>query len=83
MNTTTIRERLYDYIRVADDKKIRAIFMMLEDEMIKEAEWWKDDQFIDELDKRYAAWESGKEKGYTLSEVEASIAQLKRKRNSK
>ena len=28
--------------------------MMLEDEIIKEAEWWKDDQFIDELDKRYA-----------------------------
>lgn len=54
--------------------------MMLEDEIIKEAEWWKDDQFIDELDKRYAAWESGKEKGYTLSEVKASIVQLKHKK---
>ncbi|HEV2830464.1 MAG TPA: hypothetical protein VGW31_00670 [Hanamia sp.] len=82
MNTTTIRERLYDYIRVADDKKIKAIFMMLEDEMVKETKWWDDNQFIDELDKRYSAWESGKEKGYTLSEVEASIAQLKHKNSS-
>ena len=80
MNTTTIRERLYDYIRIADDKKIKAIFMMLEDGMVKETKWWKDNQFIDELDKRYSAWESGREKGYTLSEVDASIAQLKLKK---
>jgi hypothetical protein len=45
MNTTTIRERLYDYIRIADDKKIKAIFMMLEDEMVKETKWWNDNQF--------------------------------------
>ena len=50
--------------------------------MIKETKWWDDNQFIDELDKRYSAWESGKEKGYTLSEVEASIAQLKHKNSS-
>jgi hypothetical protein len=45
MNTTTIRERLYDYIRIADEKKIKAIFMMLEDEMVKETKWWNDNQF--------------------------------------
>jgi hypothetical protein len=47
--------------------------------MVKETKWWKDNRFIDELDKRYSAWESGKEKGYTLSEVKASIVQLKHK----
>ena len=31
MTTSLVREKLYDYIRVADDKKIKAIFMMLED----------------------------------------------------
>ncbi len=34
MTTSAIREKLYDYIRVADDKKIKAIYMMLEDEIV-------------------------------------------------
>lgn len=37
MNTATIREKLHDYIRVADDKKLKAIYVMVEDE-INEAE---------------------------------------------
>jgi hypothetical protein len=39
MNAAAIRDRLYDYIRVADDKKIKAIYMMLEDDIAEEAEW--------------------------------------------
>jgi hypothetical protein len=35
------------------------------------------------LEKRYKAWDKGKEKGYTLAEVESSINQLKKKRNAK
>ena len=31
MTAAAIRDRLYDYIKVADDKKIKAIYMMLED----------------------------------------------------
>jgi hypothetical protein len=37
MNAAAIRDRLYDYIRVADDKKIRAIYTMLEDSITEEA----------------------------------------------
>jgi hypothetical protein len=33
MTTAAIRDRLYDYIKVADDKKIKAIYMMLEDDI--------------------------------------------------
>ena len=33
MGTTDIREKLYDYIRIADDKKIKAIYWMLEGEI--------------------------------------------------
>lgn len=33
MNTATIRERLYEYIRVADEKKVKAIYTIVEDEM--------------------------------------------------
>lgn len=73
MTTAAVREKLYDYIRVADDKKVKAIYMMLEDEITEELEWWKDKVFVKELDKRYKAWISGKEKSYTQAEVDASI----------
>jgi hypothetical protein len=78
-----VREKLYDYIRVADDKKIKAIYMMLEDEMTAEVEWWKDIAFAEALGKSYTAWEKGEEKGYTPDEVAASIEQLKKRRKAK
>jgi hypothetical protein len=83
MTTAAIREKLYDYIRVADEKKLKGIYMMLEDEITEELEWWKDKAHVKELDKRYSAWVSGKEKGYTQAEVDASIEQLKKRRASK
>jgi hypothetical protein len=33
MTTAAIRERLYDYIRVADDKKVVAIYTPLEEQI--------------------------------------------------
>jgi hypothetical protein len=83
MTATAIRQKLYDYIRIAEDKKIKAIYTMLEDEITGDLEWWKDNVFTDELDRRYAAWQTGKEKGYTLKEVDASIEQLKKRRTVK
>ena len=66
MNTAAIRDRLYDCIKVADDKKIKAIYMMLEDEIAEETEWWNNAAFVVELEKEYAAWESGKDKAIHL-----------------
>jgi hypothetical protein len=83
MTATAIRQKLYDYIRIAEDKKIKAIYTMLEDEITEDLEWWKDNVFTDELDRRYAAWQTGKEKGYSLKEVDASIEQLKKRRTVK
>ena len=83
MTTAAVREKLYDYIRVADDKKVKAIYMMLEDEITEDVQWWKDNVFVEELDKRFTAWVSGKEKGYTLGEVDASIERLKKRRSAK
>jgi len=47
MNTAAIRDKLYDYIRVADDKKIKAIYMMLEDEIAEETEWRNNAAFVE------------------------------------
>jgi len=36
MTTATIRKRLYDYIMIADDKKIKAIYTLPEDQLVPE-----------------------------------------------
>lgn len=83
MNAAAIRDRLYDYIRVADDKKIKAIYMMLEDEISEEKEWWNNAAFVAELEKEYEAWESGKDKGYSFADIKAEIARRKAKKHGR
>ena len=77
MTTAAIRERLYDYIRVADEKKLKAIYTILEDEIEEETEWWKNQSFITELENRYNAWEAGKEKAFTMEDINDNIKLLK------
>ena len=78
MTTAAIRERLYDYIRVADDKKIKAIYEIFEDQMTPPVDWSEDKEFVAELDERVRRWEEGIDKGYSLDEVKASLEQLKK-----
>ncbi len=45
MNSSTrvsIRHKLYDYIRPADDKKLYAIYNLQEGHIEETNEWWKD-----------------------------------------
>ncbi len=83
MNTTAIRDKLYDYIRVAEDKKIMAIYTMLEDNITEEIEWWNNTAFVAELEKAQEAWISGKEKSYSPAEIKADIDKRKKKRSGK
>jgi hypothetical protein len=79
MTTSAVREKLYDYIRVADEKKLKAIYLMLEDEITDELEWWKDQAFVSELDSRYKNWLAGKEKSFSKSEVDIALEELRKK----
>ncbi|MEJ7680594.1 MAG: hypothetical protein WKG06_22620 [Segetibacter sp.] len=83
MSTAEIREKLYNYIRVADDKKINAIYTLLEDEITENFEWWKDKAILQDFDKRYDDYKSSSSKAYSLVEVEASIEELKQRRQAK
>jgi hypothetical protein len=83
MTTTVIREKLYDYIRVADEKKLKAIYWMLEDDLAERSQWWKDREFTDELNREFEAWKKGKEKAYTKADIEATVALMKQKRSAK
>ena len=83
ITSSSLRDKLYDYIRVADEKKLRAIYSLLENEMEESNEWWKDKQFVEELDSRYDSLESGKDKGFTIDQVEASITKLRKNKYGK
>ena len=83
MNAAAIRDKLYDYIRIADDKKIKAIYMMLEDDITEETEWWNNPAFVAELEKEYDAWDAGKEKGYSFAEIKAEISKRRAKKHGR
>ena len=80
MNTSTIKQKLYEYIRVADDKKVKAIYTLIEGEMNELYEWWNDENLITELECRSADLKSGKDKGIPWEIVKKDL--LKRKKTS-
>jgi hypothetical protein len=71
MTTETIRERLHEYIRFAGDKKVEAIYTMVEDEIVEELDLWEDEGFLNELKARLNDIESGDDEGLTWDEVKA------------
>lgn len=77
MYATSVRNKLYDYIRLASDKKVHAIYNLLEDEIVEMNECWKDKRFLEELDDRFDALETGEDKGVTLQEMETSIEKMR------
>ena len=83
MTTSAIRERLYDYVRVADDKKVKAIYALPEDQIAPAIVWSEDKEFVAELDERVRRYEAGIDRGYTWDELEVSIMELKKKRSKK
>lgn len=83
MTIAALRDKLHNYIDVADDKKIKAIYMILEGDIEQKSEWWKDDAFVEELDERYEKWQKGEEKAYSIDEIKASVSRLKAKRKAK
>ena len=58
MTTIAIRKKLSDYLKVADDKKIKAIYALVEDE-IEQSELDYSDELKAELDKRFDDYKKG------------------------
>lgn len=74
MTISAIRHKLYDYIRVARDRKVKAIYTMLAEEIEEGYDYWNDKAFVAELDKRSSDFKSGKIKGVSWKEAKAQIS---------
>lgn len=70
MSTLEIKRKLFDYIRNADTRKVKAIYTIIESEIQEDKNVWTD-EFVEELNRRSSEFESGKVSGYTWEEVKA------------
>jgi hypothetical protein len=68
MTTSAIREKLVSYLQVADDKKIKAIYAMVEDEINTADNDW-DEDFVRDLEERSKSFSAGTAKMYTWEET--------------
>ncbi len=81
MTETKIRQKLADFCKTGDLKKVKAIYTMVEDD-INEASGW-DEEFIKELDRRTKSFLDGTAKTYTWEETkQAGIERVKSKKKN-
>jgi hypothetical protein len=80
MTTNAIREKLVNYLQVADGKKIKAIYTMVEDEINTNDNDW-DESFLKELSDRSKSFKNGTAKTYSWEETkQAAIERVKSKK---
>jgi hypothetical protein len=69
MKTIEIKERLHHYIETAKEKKLKAIYTMVEDEIAEKYDNWNDADFVAELQKREEMFLNKTSKRFTIGET--------------
>ncbi len=69
MRTAQIRQQLHEYIESAGDKKLKAIYTLVENDINEEFAF--SDEQKKELDRRYDDYQNGVGKTYTWEEAVA------------
>lgn len=70
MNSTEIMLKLHQYIETAQEKKLKAIYTIIEDEIEKPIDPWDDPEFVDLVARREQSFLNGKAKTYSWEEVQ-------------
>ncbi len=79
MTTAAIREQLHHFLEIADDKKLKAMFIMLEDSL-KDIKSPYTDEYKAELDKRVEYYLKGG-KMVTPAEMKSRLSSHRAKRS--
>ncbi|MBO9567171.1 MAG: addiction module protein [Niastella sp.] len=79
MTNIAIRKKLMTYLADADDKKVKAIYTLFEDEINQEESFKLTEEHVKILDERRAKHLSGKDKSSSWQEVHDRV---RRKRKS-
>lgn len=75
MTTLSIRQKLHNYLEIADDKKVKAIYTILEED-IEESSIEYSQELKDELDKRFEDLKSGKAIAISAEESKKRIEEI-------
>ena len=79
MTTAAIRQKMYEDIRFADDKKVKAIYTIVAEEADEINEWWADKQLLEKVKQADADLENGKDKGISWAEAKKQLLQRGKK----
>jgi hypothetical protein len=70
-----IRQQLHNYLEIVNDKKVKAIFTMVENEIKAENTIWTDD-FKTEMNARYNEYNSNIELAFPEKESKARVKKI-------
>ena len=68
MKPEQIKQKLHRYIETADEKKLKAIYTIVEEEIEETTDLWNDEEFVAELEQREKKYLNGFGKTYSVKE---------------
>ncbi len=80
MTTAAIRKKLVDYLQTADDKMVKALYMMFEEEIESNANDWDEGEYK-ELEARSKSILDGTAKMYSWEETKQAAIELAKNKN--
>jgi beta-phosphoglucomutase-like phosphatase (HAD superfamily) len=83
MKTAELKKKLHNYIDAAQEKKLKAIYTMIEEELDEINDFWEDDGFVAELERREKEYLDGKAKTYTVKATIAGVNKVIEKAKAK
>ncbi|MBC7868415.1 MAG: hypothetical protein H7X88_12840 [Gloeobacteraceae cyanobacterium ES-bin-316] len=79
MGSSILRQKLHSYIRFAEDKKIKAIYTMVEDDIATNYQWWEDKNLMAAISKDASEIKKGTQKTFSLMEMKKTIETARKK----
>ncbi len=83
MKAEQIKEKLHHYIETVNEKKLKAIYTIVEEDIEETVALWKDQGFVAELERREQAYLKGNVKTYSTQESVERAEEAIRKVKSK
>jgi len=69
MTITAMKEKLHEYIDSANEADVVEMYSFLRNDNAGPVNHWDDEEFVAEMDRRFAEMENGTDKGVTWEEV--------------